>query len=88
VGSDDAISVCELARQVAACLERPTEIQVAREPVPGQLPERYVPDITRLSAELDLRPRQPVERGLRQALAWAAEALSGEPATLTRAETT
>ena len=78
IGSDDAISVRELAQRMAECLPQPAEIHIAREAVPGQLPERYVPDITRLSSELDTATRQPMERGIRRAIAWASHVLAGD----------
>jgi dTDP-glucose 4,6-dehydratase len=52
VGSNQAVSIAELARVVAGYFEVP--VQVARTPVLGQPAEKYVPDATRAGRELGL----------------------------------
>lgn len=71
VGSDHAISICELARQVAACQPgRERQVLVARTPEPDTLPARYVPDISRAREELGLTVRIPLADAIRRSLAW------------------
>lgn len=74
VGSDEPLSIVELAREVVRALERPVEIEVLQQARPGQLPARYVPAIERLKTELGLRPSVPLNTALRQAVEWAAQA--------------
>jgi UDP-glucuronate decarboxylase len=74
VGSDEPISIFDLARHVVKALDRPTEIRVACQPVPGRLPDRYVPDITRLKTELRILPQAELDTALKQTVEWAARA--------------
>ena len=71
VGSDESVSIEELARtlcRVAWKSEHP--IEIAGVPVPGMLPERYVPDTSRAREELGLDVFIPLEAALRRTLAW------------------
>lgn len=52
VGSSDAVSIKELAQEVALVLGG--DVRVAREPPMGAVRERYVPDNRRVSRELNL----------------------------------
>lgn len=70
VGSDHDVSILELAQTVAATLNPATEILVARQPVPGAPPLRYVPSIDRAREMLDLREITPLEEGIRRTTAW------------------
>jgi dTDP-glucose 4,6-dehydratase len=54
VGSADAVSIADLARQVAGHFG--AEVHVARAAVADRLPERYVPAVERAARELGLRP--------------------------------
>lgn len=72
VGSDEAISILELAHEVVQVLERPVAIEVLQQAAPGQLPARYVPSVERMKTELDVRPNVPLRTALRQAVEWAA----------------
>ncbi|MBU2647038.1 NAD(P)-dependent oxidoreductase [bacterium] len=54
VGSDREISILELARKVCDAFEDKIEVTVAQQPVPGKVPERYVPDISLAKRELGL----------------------------------
>ena len=64
VGSDRAVSIRELAETVRRVLHSDNRIIVRGTPVPGQLPQRYIPDITRIRRELQVR----VETGLEDAI--------------------
>jgi dTDP-glucose 4,6-dehydratase len=53
VGSEEAVSIRELAERVGECCS--AEVQVAGRPVPGRAAERYVPSTRRAFEELGLR---------------------------------
>jgi len=67
VGSDEIVSIRELAEAVAHLCGVP--VTIAGAPQPGRLPARYVPDI-RKAGELGLRPILKLEESLRLTLAW------------------
>ncbi len=72
VGSDQAISLAELAQQIAATTNSPmTEITLA----PTQAPaERYVPEIQRARSESDLDVCIPLSIALTRTVNWAKQA--------------
>lgn len=67
VGSDEVVSIRELAEAVARQCGVP--VAVAGIPQPGRLPARYVPDV-RKAGGLGLRPILKLEESLRLTLAW------------------
>ncbi|WP_322880858.1 NAD-dependent epimerase/dehydratase family protein [Pandoraea sputorum] len=71
VGSDQAISIRDLAERVAqvADLASP-EIQVFGVAQPGTPPERYVPAIDRARDELGLEIAVSLDQGLRRTIDW------------------
>ncbi|HTM25555.1 MAG TPA: NAD-dependent epimerase/dehydratase family protein [Vicinamibacterales bacterium] len=70
VGSDAALTIEQLARLVGAAFDPVVPVTVARAPVPGAPPERYVPAITRATNELGLRVTVPLEDGIRRTVEW------------------
>jgi dTDP-glucose 4,6-dehydratase len=76
VGSDTPVSILALARAVALAVGRPDDIHVGQPPTPGRLPARYVPDISRLEAELGLRPQDDLLSVIGQTIDWASERTS------------
>lgn len=71
VGSDNAISIFELARRVANSLPgHQRQVFVAHPPEPDTPPARYVPDISRAHEELGLTVRIPLDDAIRRSLAW------------------
>jgi nucleoside-diphosphate-sugar epimerase len=54
VGSDRDVSILELAHAVAGVLNPEIEVEVAKSPVSGVLPARYVPSVTRAKDILGL----------------------------------
>ncbi len=62
VGSDEAVSILELARTVKRVLNSSSKIVVCKQPVPGVLPPRYIPCIDRAERELGLRPETTLEK--------------------------
>ena len=55
VGSDQAISITDLARIVRLCFLKPIEVVIDKTPILGHPPLRYVPSIERAKRELGLR---------------------------------
>lgn len=52
VGSDRGITIAELAEKVASHFDPAPEVRVLKTPVPGALPQVYVPDVSRIREEL------------------------------------
>lgn len=73
VGSDSALTIKELAEQVAAPLGLP--VQVSGTPTPGASPARYVPEITRVPEDLSLRPTVGLATAIERTLRWHRSAL-------------
>ncbi|MEI6501005.1 MAG: NAD-dependent epimerase/dehydratase family protein, partial [Armatimonadota bacterium] len=70
VGSDEAISIGELAAMVAAQFATAPDIEIAQTPVPGSPAARYVPSTTRACEELGLQAEIGVREGLRKMVEW------------------
>lgn len=71
VGSDQSLSIAELAHTVAASLPgRERQVHIARPPQPGQPAARYVPDISRAHDELGLSVNIPLADAIRRTFAW------------------
>jgi nucleoside-diphosphate-sugar epimerase len=54
VGSEEAISIADLAQRVADRIEPRPEVRISQSATPGKLPERYVPSTARARTELGL----------------------------------
>lgn len=63
VGSDEAVSIADLAQRVRRVLGSTSEIVIHGTPVPGTLPPRYVPDITR-AKKLGLSVTVPLDEAI------------------------
>jgi dTDP-glucose 4,6-dehydratase len=70
VGSEDAVSIAELAREVAAAVDPPPAVVVARSPMPGAAALRYIPLCRRARDELGLETRISRAEGIRRTVAW------------------
>jgi len=70
IGSDEALSIRELAYKVQACAGTNAPITVLGTPDPFAPPSRYVPSIERAKTELGLYPRCPLDEAIRRTLAW------------------
>jgi len=73
VGSEEPICILELARKVVAVIGSKSEIVVARDPISGREPARYIPDITRLKSEVGICPQFGLDEALVRTIAWARE---------------
>lgn len=70
VGSEQDLSIAQLAAVVAKAMESPAEIRVAQAAVEGAAPERYVPDTGRARRELGLKQWISLEDAIRRTAAW------------------
>jgi nucleoside-diphosphate-sugar epimerase len=74
VGSEEDLSISDLAGLVARVLRPDVPVRVAAAPVPGALPARYVPATTRAARELDLHSRVALDDAVRRTADWHAGA--------------
>lgn len=70
VGSEDAISIRDLACLVCECAGTQNEILVQEQAKAGILPARYVPSVARVRQELGLTPRCSLSDAIRRTIAW------------------
>lgn len=70
VGSDEDVSILELAQKVAQILDPAAVVHVAGSPVPGGVPSRYVPSVSRAKQLLGLRQIVSLEESIRRTAAW------------------
>lgn len=74
VGGAEAISIADLAREVARALDPQTDaasrVNVLGSPTTGAV-DRYVPDVTRADRELQLRATMALDDGIRRTANWA-----------------
>jgi nucleoside-diphosphate-sugar epimerase len=72
VGSDEDISILELANMVAKTLSPRTEIHIAKQATPGTIPIRYVPSLDRAREFLGLRQTTGLKEAIRRTAEWHA----------------
>jgi dTDP-glucose 4,6-dehydratase len=70
VGSDQGVTIADLARATASVCGSSCTVSIARQPVPGRPTERYVPSVARARAECGLEVRIGLEEALRRTVAW------------------
>ena len=70
VGSDQGISIAELARLVARVVNPDVDVMVARTPMPGLPPARYLPSIERARTELGLQPWVALPDAIERTASW------------------
>jgi nucleoside-diphosphate-sugar epimerase len=71
VGSEDGISIRELAQRIIAITGATVEINITQATQAGRSPARYVPDISRLRTELDYEPQYGLDESLKRTINWA-----------------
>jgi dTDP-glucose 4,6-dehydratase len=71
VGSEEALTIAEIALTVSAALSPKVPVQIARAPAPDTPAERYVPSTERARNELNLRQRVPLDEAIRRTVASA-----------------
>ena len=70
VGSPHDLTIADLAQTVIGVVAPGAGIEVAKRPIPGMPPLRYVPSTTRAQEDLDLRPLISTVEGIRRAAEW------------------
>jgi len=70
VGSEEAISIAELANRVAATASPRMPIHITEKPVPGAPAARYVPSTARAQKELDLHCQISLQSAIERTIAW------------------
>jgi nucleoside-diphosphate-sugar epimerase len=70
VGSEEAVTIAELARQVAGCFQLASRVEIARQPRAELPPERFVPSVRRSALELGLRQTVDLCESIRRTIAW------------------
>ncbi|MET0307474.1 MAG: NAD-dependent epimerase/dehydratase family protein [Sphingomonas sp.] len=69
VGSEEAVSIAELARRTAAILEAPG-VEILGRPDPGWNPGRYVPSTARIREQLGVAPTIGLDEAIRRTALW------------------
>ncbi len=70
VGSDEPVTVGELARETAGIVGPDVGVEIGRRPVPGEPAQRYVPSVARARAELGLDTWVLRREALRRTAEW------------------
>lgn len=70
VGSEQAVSIRELAEIAAASVNPSIAIHIAKPASPGTLPPRYIPATARAQQELGLRQTVSLDEAFRRTAAW------------------
>jgi len=70
VGSEDAITIRELAYEVSAAFSRSPKVIIAKNPAFGRLAERYVPSIKKARESLGLDSWIKLDEALRRTIKW------------------
>lgn len=71
VGSEDELSIADLAHMIAASFDPACEVVIKQEPDPTRPVERYVPSTERARSELHLEQWIPFVDALQRTLAWS-----------------
>jgi dTDP-glucose 4,6-dehydratase len=70
VGSEEAVTIFDLATRVAGVRELNCPVEVGARAEPGQTPSRYVPDVGKAARELGLRAHIGLDEGIARYLTW------------------
>jgi nucleoside-diphosphate-sugar epimerase len=70
VGSEHETSIAELAVEIARGFDPQPRIEIAKIPVPGKIPERYVPSTARSQTELGLSQKISLSEAVEKTLKW------------------
>ena len=86
VGSEDALNIAALARQVAVALPPEVAVNVAVAPKPGAAVHRYVPSTARAHQELGLAAEVPLRDAIQRTHNWfSGRAISNQQTASTKA---
>jgi len=70
VGSDEEVSIKKLAEMICNNFPYETEIIIEGTSSEPSLPDRYLPDITRLRTEYRYDLKYPAEEAIRKTIEW------------------
>ncbi|MDO9545130.1 MAG: NAD-dependent epimerase/dehydratase family protein [Pelolinea sp.] len=70
VGSDESISILELANKVISFLDTSVEVKVMSKPNIKSMLARYVPDINRGRSELCIKIHTDIDKAIQRTLSW------------------
>ena len=70
VGSDEAISIKDLAYSVSSCFTNNPEVVIAEFPIQGQPAVRYVPSISKFKETLGMNSRTNLKESLKRTIEW------------------
>jgi len=70
VGSEEAVSIAQLAGRVVQALGAKQPVEIAKKPVKGAPAERYVPDVARARRELGLEQWISLDEAIRRTAHW------------------
>jgi nucleoside-diphosphate-sugar epimerase len=73
VGSEEALNIAGLAREVAATLAPEVDVNIVSPATPGMAAHRYVPSTARARDELGLRAEVPLREAIRRTHDWFSE---------------
>lgn len=74
VGSEQSVTIAQLAELVAGRVESPVEVRIKGRPTPGRPAERYVPSTRRAQSELGLQQTIALDEAIHKNLQWHREA--------------
>ena len=68
VGSEEDMTIKELANTLALCFQKPIEVRIANPPTPNRPPERYVPSTKRAREHCNLRQTISLQDGIKRTI--------------------
>lgn len=73
VGASSPVTIADLARRVARVVEPNVAVEIRGTPVPGAVPDRYVPDVSLAAASLGLRETIGLDDAIERTVRWHRE---------------
>jgi nucleoside-diphosphate-sugar epimerase len=70
VGSEEALTICQVADTVAAAFEPARTVIVDKKPVPGTAAQRYIPGTKRAQEELGLQKGIKLKEAIKRTILW------------------
>jgi dTDP-glucose 4,6-dehydratase len=70
VGSEEAITIKDLAYEVSASFPNSPKVVIAKSPLPGRLAERYVPSVKKARESLGLDSWIKLKEALNRTIKW------------------
>ncbi len=70
LGSEDDLTIAELACQVARVFEPTINVQIAGHPTPDRLVERYIPSTRKAYADLKLEQTIDLQEWIKRTILW------------------